>query len=68
MTPDDYKYITTLVLSVAGIQTTIFLAFIGLMFRSIGTTFKAIDKRLELIEKRLDRIEGIILENRKVVQ
>ena len=55
MTSEDYRFMVTLVLSVAGLQTTIIIAVIGFLIQSVN-------KRLELIENRLDKIE-----NRKLV-
>lgn len=61
MTPDDYRYVTNLVLGVAGAQTTIIGLFIGLLYQALKRG--ALSKRLELIESRLDK-----LEDRKVIR
>jgi hypothetical protein len=58
MTPEDYKYITTLMLSVAGAQTTILIAFITLLYQASN---RFLDAKFKAIEDRLDKIEGVKL-------
>ena len=50
MNVEDYKFMTTLIISVAGIQTTVILGFMAIIYSGLN-------KRLELIEKRLDNLE-----------
>lgn len=51
MTPEDYKFVTTLVLTSIGAHAA-FMTFL------IGFLYMSLNKRLELIEKRLDRLEN----------
>jgi hypothetical protein len=60
MTPEDHKYMVTLILSVAGIQLTITSFFTGLLFHLINTKIQSIENRITILEKSMKEFQDEI--------
>jgi len=53
MTPEDHKYIMTMILSVAGVQ----LAFTGLLFHLMNSRITSLENRITILEKNMKEFQ-----------
>jgi len=60
MTPDDHKYMMTVILSVAGIQLTVTSLFTGLLFHSMNSRITSLENRITALEKNMKEFQDEI--------
>ena len=53
VTPEDHKFIITVVLGTAGLQLTITTAFLGLLVHSLTTRISSLENRMLSLEKSM---------------